>query len=146
MQPFFDYADALDVTIEWTPLNSRDGEYRDDLKRIRLREGMTERLTRFVLAHEVAHAVFEDEPSMFGPSNAKMERRADEWAALELINIEQYREVEQLREGHIPSMAHDLGVVTRCVEAYQRILARIGDDVYLKPRHGAGQWAARITA
>lgn len=146
VKKFFDMADSLNVTIEWAPLRHRDGEYRDDLRRIRLRDGMTERLTRFTLAHELAHATFGDVPSMFGPENARQERRADEWAALRLIDLDTYREAEALRDGHVPAIAHDLGVVTRCVEAYQRMLARIGDTVYLDPHMGAGQWAGKLEA
>ena len=124
MQQLFDFAEMLGVTIEYAPLHARNGEYRDDLKRIRLREGMSERLTRWTLAHELGHAAFGDTPSAHGPLQAKQERRADEWAALRLIQIERYREVEQLREGHVPSMAHDLGVVSSGVTAFQRILER----------------------
>lgn len=124
MQQLYDFAEMLPVSIEFHPLRARNGEYRDDLKRIRLREGMSERLTRWTLAHELGHAVFGDVPSVHGPLKAKQERRADEWAALRLISLDRYREVELLREGHIPSMAHDLGVIDRGVEAFQRILAR----------------------
>lgn len=144
MQQLFDYANTMGVSIEWVDLASRDGEYREDLKLIRLRAGMSPRLERFTLAHELAHAHFGDVPSMFPMEHARQEERADEWAAERLINMEQYREVEQLREGHVPAMAHDLGVVTRCVYAYQRLLARLGDSVYLRPRMGAGCWAARV--
>ena len=146
MQYLFDLAESNGVTVEYAPLRNRDGEYRDDLKRIRLREGMSYRLARWVLAHELGHAAFGDVPSMFGPENARQERRADEWAALRLIDLEHYREVEKLRDGHVPSMAHDLDVVTNGVTAFQRILARLGDDVYLKPRQGAGQYAAKLRA
>lgn len=124
MQPLFDFADMLDLRVEYARFRDRDGEYRHDLKRIRLREGMTPRRTRSILAHELGHAVFEDVPSMFGPVNARQERRADEWAAARLISIDRYREVELIREGHIASMAHDLNVIPRLVEAFQRILER----------------------
>lgn len=124
MRHLIDYADALGVTLEYAPLEGRDGEYRHDKARIRLREGMTMRRTRSILAHELAHAVFGDIPSKHGPVNAKQERRADEWAALRLIHVDDYREVEHIRDGHAPSMAHDLGVITRLVHAYQRVLER----------------------
>lgn len=146
MQQLFDFAEMQGISIEFVPLRNRDGEYRDDLKRIRLREGMSHRLTRWVLAHELGHAAFGDVPSMFGPENARQERRADEWAALRLVDPEAYREAERLRGGHVPSIAHDLDVVTKGVEAFQRILARFGDEVYLKPAHGAGQYAAKLRA
>lgn len=124
MRLLFDFADALDLSVEYAPLRTRNGEYRHDLKRIRLREGMTERLTRWTLAHELGHAVFGDMPGIHGPLTARQERRADEWAALRLITLDAYREAETLREGHVPSMAHDLGVIDQGVYAYQRILER----------------------
>ncbi len=124
MQQLFDFADMLGVTVEYARLKHRDGEYRDDLKRIRLREGMSYRLQRSILAHELGHAAFGDVPSKFGPQKARQERRADEWAALRLINLDQYREAELIREGHVASIAHDLGVIDRIVEAYQRVLER----------------------
>lgn len=124
MQHLFDFADMLGVTVEYARLKHRDGEYRDDLKRIRLREGMSARLQRSILAHELGHAAFGDVPSKFGPQNARQERRADEWAALRLINLDQYREAELIRDGHVASIAHDLGVIDRIVTAYQRVLER----------------------
>lgn len=138
-----DMAGALDVTIEYANLASRNGEYRHDLKRIRLRAGMTLRQERSVLAHELAHAVFGDVPSRFGPVNAKQERRADEWAALILIAPDAYRSAEERWEGHAAAMAYDLGVTTRLVSSFQSVLSRIGDTVYVDPRMGAGQWAHR---
>lgn len=146
MQNLFDFADELEYSVEYAPLRSRDGECRVDLKRIRLREGMSPRLERWTLGHELGHAVKRHEVTIFGQSDPRQEREADEWAALFFIELERYREVEHLREGHVPSMAHDLGIVTKGVEAYQRILARLGDTVYVKPKHGVGQYAAKLTA
>lgn len=141
-----DIAGALGVIVEYAALSSRNGEYRHDLKRIRLREGMTIRQERSVLAHEVAHAVFEDVPSKFGPVNAKQERRADEWAALRLITPDAYRSSEEEWDGHPSAIAYDLGVTTKLVSAYQRVLARIGDTVYVDARMGAGQWLEKVEA
>lgn len=141
-----DMVDALDLTLEYADLRNRDGEYRHDLKRIRLREGMTLRKETSALAHELAHAVFGDVPSKFGPVNAKQERRADEWAALRLITPEAYRAAEERWDGHLGAMAFDLGVTTKITTAFQRVLARIGDTVYVGPRMGVGQWEQRITA
>lgn len=144
-QKLEDMAEALGLTIEYVELSTRDGEYREDLKRIRLREGMTLRKEISALAHELAHAVFGDVPSKFGPVNAKQERRADEWAALQLIPVDRYRASEERWEGHAAAMAYDLGVTVRLVTAFQRVLARIGDDVYVDARMGAGQWADKVT-
>lgn len=143
---FFDILDSLGVTVEYVNLEhlDRDGEYDHDLKLVRLQRDMAPRLHTFKLGHETCHALNGDVPSMFKHVNARMERRADEWAAMQLIPPERYREVETLRDGHVPSMAHDLGVVSDAVEVYQQRLARIGDVVYLHPRMGAGQWLRRI--
>ncbi|WP_425837059.1 ImmA/IrrE family metallo-endopeptidase [Microbacterium sp. PA5] len=135
---------ALGVTVQYTDLHpGRDGEYIHALRLVRLRSGMSERLHRSVLAHETAHAVFGDEPSMFGPANAKQERRADEWAALRLIDHDAYARAEFIHHGHAGAIAHDLGVVRSIVEAYHRVLLRIGDTVYVEPKMGAGQWTHR---
>jgi hypothetical protein len=137
---------ALDVRVEYARhfLDNRDGEYIHDRRLIRLRHGMTSRLHRSVLAHEAAHAVFGDVPSRFGPVNAKQERRADEWAALRLIRHEDYQRAEAIYHGHAGAMAHELGVVRSIVAAYQRVLLRIGDTVYVQPKMGAGMWADRV--
>lgn len=146
MQRLHDFAEGLGFTIEYAPLAARDGECRVDLKRIRLRRGMAERLGRWTFGHELGHAVKGHQLNILGQPDPRQERAADEWAALFLIELDEYREVELARGGHLPSMAHDLGIVTQGVVAYQRVLARIGDDVYLKPRHGVGQWGARVSA
>jgi IrrE N-terminal-like domain len=141
-----DMADALGVTVEYAKLATRNGEYRHDLKRIRLRDGMTIRQERSVLAHELAHAVFADVPSKFGPVSAKQERRADEWAALRLITPAAYRASEEAWDGHPAAIAYDLGVTTKLVTAFRRVLERIGDTTYVDPRMGAGQFAHRVEA
>lgn len=146
MHHLVDMATALGIVIEYVPMLRRDGEYRHDLKRIRLRLGMTTRLERSILAHELGHAVFGDVPSRFGPVNAKQERRADEWAARQLIHVDDYRLAEEIHNGHVPAMAHDLGVISRLITAYQGILLRLGPTTYLDPRLGARQYAAKLTA
>lgn len=143
-QRLIDFADMLGVTIEYTELSSdRDGEYEHDTRRIRLRPGMSARHHRSVLAHELAHAVFADVPSRFGPVNAKQERRADEWAALCLIDSDDYQHLEAIHGGHPGAIAVDLGVMRSIVIAYQRLLRRLGDITYTDPKMGRDQWALR---
>lgn len=146
MQQLFDIARSLDVVVEYAPLVHRDGEYREDLRRIRLRVGMSERLTRWKLGHELGHAVFGHRVDIFGQTSARQEREANEWAARFFIDLDSYRDVEASREGHIASMARDFGIVADGIRAYQRMLARLGDDVYLKPQHGVGQYLDKRTA
>lgn len=140
-----DMLTTLGVTLEYTTQlrGDRDGEYIHQMRTVRLRTGMSERLHRSVLAHETAHAVFGDEPTLFGPANAKQERRADEWAALRLITHDDYKRAETIHHGHAGAIAHELGVVRSIVTAYQRVLLRVDDTVYVKPREGAGQWLHR---
>lgn len=130
-------------TIDDMP-DDRDGDYCHETRTIRLRNGLHARHHRSVLAHELGHAVFGDTPSQFGPVNAKQERRAEEWAALRLISLDDYRAAEHTCDGHEGSMAIELGVMRSTVVAFRKVLARVGDTVYMAPRMGAGQWVARI--
>lgn len=145
MKYLLDVVHILGVKIEYTDLGhlDRDGDYDHATRTIRLQKGMTTRLKRSVLAHEVAHAVYGDVPTMFGPMNMKQERRADEWAALQLIGLDDYKRAERIHQGHAPSIALELGVITRTVDTYQSMLERIGSTVYLRPRMGVGQWIHR---
>lgn len=112
-------------------------------RRIYLTPGMKRRTARSVLAHEIAHHVLGHHPTEFGPIRARQERAANEWAAVHLIDHDAYAEVERLRDGHVPSMSHDLDVAPELVAAYRSMLQRIGDTVYLAPKMGAGQFALR---
>lgn len=140
-----DLADAIGVTIEYRELrHGRDGQYLHDRRTITLRPGMHSRLHRSVLAHELGHAAWGDVPSRFGPVNAKQERRAEEWAALRLIDPDEYRYLEAVHEGRAGGIALDLGVMKSIVIAYQGLLQRIGDTTYIDARMGTGQWAHRV--
>jgi hypothetical protein len=143
-QHLSDLAEQAGITIEYAQLRAgRDGEYLHAQRLIRLRLGMSARLHRSVLAHELGHAAFGDVPSKFGPVHAKQERRAEEWAALRLINLEDYRHVESVHAGHLGAMALELGVMRSIVEAFSNVLLRVGDAVYVQPKMGAGMWAHR---
>lgn len=100
------------------------GGYRPDDNTIRLTPNLPQRAARSVLAHEIGHHLLGHRPTPFGPLRARQERAADEWAARHLITLDGYREAEMLRDGHLPSIAHDLGVAYELAVAYQRILAR----------------------
>lgn len=144
-QRLLDFADALGVRIEYRDLpTDRDGQYVHARRVIYLRPGMHGRHHRSVLAHELAHALWGDVPSRFGPVNAKQERRAEEWAALRLIDQDDYRYFEMVNDGRPAGIALDLGVMTSIVKAYQGLLQRIGDTTYIDARMGAGQWYHRV--
>lgn len=120
------------------------GGYHDGHKRIRINPGQSWRVARSFLAHEIGHAVFRDTPSPYGPVRMKQERRAWEWAARYLVTPDGFAEAERARHGHKPAMAYDLGVSVEIIDAFERLLQRIGDVTYVAPRMGAGQWTHRI--
>jgi hypothetical protein len=139
-----DLAHQAGIRIEYAHLrDGRDGEYHHERKLIRLRPGMNARLHRSVLAHELGHAAFSHTPTRFGPVHAKQERMAEEWAALRLITPADYRHAEEIHAGHPGAMALDLGVMKSIVIAFQGLLARLGDTVYVAPKMGAGMWTHR---
>lgn len=141
-----DMIDALGVTTEYCDLpKGMDGEYLHDEKVIKIQQGLLGRRHRSTLAHECCHAVFEDVPTSFGPVYAKRERRADEWAAMRLFSLEEYRAAEYRHDGHIEGMAISLNVTVELVEAARALLLRVGDTVYFEPRFGAGQFQHRLT-
>ncbi|SDQ87689.1 ImmA/IrrE family metallo-endopeptidase [Microbacterium sp. cf332] len=117
--------DLLGVRLIFADLPpDRDGEYRHDVRLVRLRPGMARRLHRSVLAHECAHAVHGDVP-LSDPHHAeRQESRADEWAAQMLIPVDDYARAEALHAGHVEAMAVELDVTVDLVQAFQRILRR----------------------
>ncbi|MFJ4173337.1 ImmA/IrrE family metallo-endopeptidase [Microbacterium sp. NPDC089696] len=146
IEKLFDMADALGVRIEYADLAhlDRDGDYNPITKVMRLQRGMSRRLLQCTLAHELCHAIFGDRPSKFGPVNAKQERRADEWAALRLIDRDAYRDAERMHDGNVTLMCQTLDVIEDILIAYQRVLLRVGDTVYVAPKMGAGQWHQKV--
>lgn len=142
MHDLLKLADDLGITVVERP-GLRLGGYHGGSTTIRLNPALPRRVARSVLAHEIAHHVFQDVPSRHGPVTARQERRADEWAARYLITPEDFADAERIRDGHTASMAHDLGVTVEIVEAFRRLLVRIGDTTYVNPRMGAGQWEHR---
>lgn len=150
MTPIDDYLTDLarqaGVRIEYTRLrDGRDGQSHIDRRLIRLRPGMPARLHRCVLAHELGHHALGHRPTPFGPAHAKQERAAEEWGALRLITPDDYRHVEELHAGHLGAMARELDVMRSTLEAFQAVLLRLGDTVYVQPKMGAGMWAHRET-
>ncbi|MGN7968982.1 ImmA/IrrE family metallo-endopeptidase [Microbacterium sp. 22296] len=149
MTPIDEYLEDLarqgGIHIEHERLpDGRDGQSWTDRKITRLRPGMHARLHRCVLAHELGHHALAHTPTRFGPVHAKQERAAEEWGALRLITLDDYRHVEELRDGHAGAMALELGVMRTTLEAFQSVLLRLGDSVYVQPKMGAGSWTHRI--
>lgn len=135
---------GLGVSVRYADLpDDRDGEYHHERRLVRLQTGMSHRLHRSVIAHECAHAYFGDVLSGDDIADDKMERRADIWAAVRLIDIDHYRRAESLHHGHVEAIALELDVTVDLVESFRSVLARHGDTVYLRPRMGVGMWLHR---
>lgn len=141
----FELIDAAGYTVDYVALPpDRDGETNHDRKVVRIQFDLSFRTYRSTVAHEACHVVFGDEPSMFGPVNAKAERRADEWAALQLVSLDEYRHAEMQHDGNVEAMAIELCVTTDLVEAFRNVLMRTETSVYLSPRMGTGQFTHRV--
>ena len=98
--------------------------YHPGTRTVHLAPGRSRRVTRSLLAHEIAHHVLNHHPTQNGPLRARQEVAANEWAARRLIALPAYVEAERLRDGHVATMAHDLDVVPELITAYQQILRR----------------------
>ena len=146
LKRIYDMIDALGVRIEYCDdlPDDMDGEYVHEEKLIRIRFDLSTRVYRSTLPHECCHAIWGDIPSKFGPVNAKQERRADEWAAMQMIGLDEYRQQEARHDGNVEAIAVALDVTADMVEVYRKMLLRVEDIVYLDPRMGAGEYGARI--
>lgn len=146
MQALYDYATARGVQIEYCDLRhlTRAGDCHPPTKHIRIQTGLLYSKERSVLAHELAHEFYGDEPDMFGTLPKRAEDRADEWAAHFLIAPDEYRIAEEKYGTHTEWIAQELSVLTRLVVAYERTLNRIGDHVYVGGKLGRGNWAAKF--
>lgn len=144
---FYDTIEAMGYRVEFGEMPSdRDGETIHERKLVRIQWNLSPRPYRATVGHECAHVVFQDRPSRFGPVHAKQERRADEWAAMRLVSIDEYRDAEHRYDGNVEAMAIDLNVTVDIIEALQRVLLRVGDTVYVQPRMGRLQYELRTDA
>lgn len=141
----YEILEAIGVQVEFCELpEDRDGEYVHEDKLVRIQHDLLFRRYISALAHETAHAIWGDTPSKFGPVNAKQERRADEWAALKLIDADEYRRHEARHDGHAEAMAVSLNVTVEVVEVFRSMLLRVDSAVYVSPRMGVGEYGARV--
>ena len=80
---------------------------------------------RCVLAHEISHARHADGA---GHEDKWVERRANQEAALMLIDPLEYAYAETIYEGNVMGMARELNVVPWVITAYRE---RLHDDPHL---------------
>lgn len=146
MEALYDYAVSRGVRVEFRQdIDPRHpGYYCHETRTIELLDGMNRVKTRSVLAHELGHATYGHEPSILEHLNLKQERHADEWAAQFLIDPDEYRLAEEKYGTNTAWIGQELEVLERLVIAYERLLHRIGDSVYVRPRMGAKQWAMKL--
>lgn len=142
-EDMWELAAALDLTV----VESRDAHqsgYWPDEQTIRIRPGLSARVARSVLAHEIGHHCLGHRPTRRPAARARQERSANEWAASRLIPPAAYAEAELVREGHIGGIAFDLNVSDELVVVYRSRLLRTDSNTYVDPRLGVGQWGHRI--
>lgn len=147
-QQFFDTLDLLGYSIEYADLSNAErlGECDTVNKIVTLHHDLSPRELPYILGHETWHALNNDVPTMFGQFDARMERRADEWSALMCIDLDAFREYELQFSGHVPTMAFNLGVPDEAVEMLKSMLNRIGNELYMLPKMGYGQWLMKVSA
>jgi hypothetical protein len=118
------HAERLSLTVEERKLPSRHrGEYHHGERLILLAPGLNHREARCTLTHEILHALAGDTPSPFGPLHRRQEIRARRGAAHLLIDAGEYAAAEQLRDGHLRSIAYDLEVTVRIVTDWRTYCA-----------------------
>ncbi|GAA1162772.1 ImmA/IrrE family metallo-endopeptidase [Microbacterium oxydans] len=145
LKRIYEMIDALGVRIEYCELpDDIDGEYIHEEKLIRIQFHLSTRVYRSTLPHECCHAIWGDTRSRFGPVNAKQERRADEWAAMQMIGLDEYRRQEARHDGNVEAMAIALNVTADLVEVFRRLLLRVDGAVYVGPRMGVGEYDAKV--
>lgn len=94
------------------------GAYDDDQRRIFVRHGLTRRLEKQTLAHELVHAYYRDRSS-----HPTIEWRAWRGTARLLVDPAEYAAAERI--SHSSSfIAAELDITTRVIEAYRDALAR----------------------
>lgn len=91
------------------------GMYLHEDRMIILRKGLDYWQRRSILAHELGHAFHRDEAH----GDPRLEKRANEYAALLLIDKDEYRAAEHLYGPHPGAIAHELGVTPDVVTTWR---------------------------
>jgi Zn-dependent peptidase ImmA (M78 family) len=113
------------------------GCYEPDASRIWFDLRLTPAERRSVIAHELGH-----HHHRHTESTPRSERDADRFAAAILIDPAEYARLEPTYpDAH--TLADELGVTVKIIEAYRRQLTRVGDVTYARLRMGRGQWDHR---
>lgn len=117
-------AEKLRITVEMDTqgvLNDDDlGGWFPQHKLILLRPGLSQADLLHTLAHELGHAIH----NHIGEHHPRQERKADEFAAQILISKDDYIRAEEMAGGHIPWVAHELGVTVDLVKIWRSLMER----------------------
>lgn len=110
------HAAALRLRVDYgDPGPGRNGLYTQG--RIILRPGLTRRVERCVLAHEIVHAEYDDRPTPDPVWHAKREHRADRIAAHRLIHPNDLAQASRTTTDP-GRLALDLDVTAWILQAY----------------------------
>lgn len=115
-----DHAHDEGVRVWWRRIAGRDAAWSARHCGIWVDPALTEREARSLLAHELGHAYYGD----VGPQPDEVELRAWRYAALLLIDWEEYAEAEWLYGPHLGGLAEALGVTREVVQAFQAVIER----------------------
>lgn len=122
LDDLFKHCADLGVDVDWCDLGElRRGDYFRDGNQIRLNLRLTRAQATATLAHELGHHRFGDRCT--NPAN---ERRAWEYGAALLITPGEYATAEATVGHHLSSLAIELGVTPKLIEAWRRWWATKG--------------------
>ena len=115
-------AEEMGVMIV-THTGGKKGGWNPTTRTVSLREGMHEVQTLCTLAHELGHAHYRHQLGATGLAREQQEREANEWAAILLIDENDYMAAE-INCDSISSIAHELGVTILMVGIWRQLYAK----------------------
>lgn len=111
----YDHAASLGIEVSFHPIRTANAFWYPDHKMIVVRSGMKAVHTRSTLAHEMGHVTYghrDDRP--------KHEVQADRWAAEQLIELEECRELMEWTSD-IARVASELEVTGRLLRVFLNV-------------------------
>lgn len=114
-----DLAHQHGIRVWWRDLaDGRRGHWSAKHRAVWLSPDLTDREARSLLAHELAHAHYEDS----GPQPPHLEARAWRAAAALLIDPAAYIVAERIHEGDLAAIADDLDVTLEVIHGYHALI------------------------